>query len=96
MGLLGGPAEASVRAQNPNASAQRSPGRLLAVEAGRPVLVRHKDGQADEAAHLVHPAGMQQKDMLYTTHKGKNRLAEIQHKKKIHRINQKSSGSINF
>ena len=60
MGLLGGPAEASVRAQNPNASAQRSPGRLLAVEAGRPVLVRHKDGEANEAAHLVHPARMQQ------------------------------------
>jgi len=60
MGLLGGPAETAVLPQDPDAPAERSPGRFLAVEAGRPVRVRHKDGEADEAAHLVHPARMQQ------------------------------------
>jgi hypothetical protein len=78
MSLLGGPAEPAVLPQDPDTPAERPAGRLLAVEAGRPVLVRHKDGEANEAAHLVHPARMQQKDMLYTTHKGKKRLAEIQ------------------
>jgi len=56
MRLLGRPAEAAVLPQDPDASAERSPSRLLAVEAGRPVRVRHEDGHAHLAADLVHPA----------------------------------------
>ena len=64
MGLLGGPAETAVLPQDPDAPAERSPGRLLAVEAGRPVRVRDKDGEADDVTGLVHPARMQQIDIL--------------------------------
>ena len=78
MGLLGRPAEPAVRSQNPDSGTKRSPGRLLAVEADRPVHVQDEEAAANLAAGLVHPARMQQKDMLYTTHKGKKRLGKIQ------------------
>ena len=92
MRLLGRPAETAVLPQDPDAPAERSPGRLLAVEAGRPVRVRHEDGHARLAADLIHPA--RTKTNRYTTHKSKKELAGIKKKKKkkgTHRINQNSS-----
>ena len=78
MGLLGRPAEPAVRSQDPEGGAERPSGCRLPVEADRPVHIRDEEAAANLAASLVHPARMQQKDMLYTTHKGKKRLAEIQ------------------
>ena len=64
MRLLGRSAEAAVRAQNPDAPAERPAGRLLAIEAGRPIPVGDEDGQASVVADLVHPARIKQLDIL--------------------------------
>jgi len=64
MSLLGGPAEPSVLPQDPDTPAERPAGRLLAVEAGRPVRVGDKDGEAEGTADLVHPAKIKQIDIL--------------------------------
>ena len=89
MRLLGGLAEPAVLPQDPDAPAERPPDRLLAVEACRPVRFRNEDGDANLGADLVHPARMQQKDMIYTTHKGKKILAKTQPQKKIHKKQSK-------
>ena len=78
MGLLGRPAEPAVRSQDPEGGAERPSDCPLPVEADRPVHVWDEEAAAHLAAGLVHPARMQQKDILYTTHNGKKRLAEIQ------------------
>ena len=91
--LLGRPAEAAVRSQDSEGGAERPSDCRLPVEANRFVYIRDEESAANLVACLVHPARMQHKYMLCTTHGGKKRLAKIQHKRKIHRINQKSSRS---
>jgi len=74
MSLLGGPAEPPVRPQDPDAHAQRPPGRLLPVEAHRPIRVRDEDGQPHPVAGLVHPARI--KKSIDTTKMKKRRFIE--------------------
>ena len=67
--------ETPVLPQDPDAPAERSPDRLLAVEACRPVRLRDEDGDANLGADLVHPARI--KTNKHATHKEERDLAEI-------------------
>ena len=63
MRLLGRPAEAAVLPQDPDAHTERPPDCPLAIEAGRPIRLRDKDGDANLAADLVHPSRIKPIDM---------------------------------
>ena len=84
MGLLGRPAEAAVRPQDPDAHTERPPDRPLAKEAGRPIRLRDKDGDADLAADLVHPSKIKPVDILHIkyerTSKTKGRIFRLKQK----------------
>ena len=91
MGLLGRPAEAAVWSQDSEGGAERPSDCRLPVEANRFVYIRDEESAANLVACLVHPARMQHKYMLYTTHEGKEKFSKIQTKMKIHKRNHKSS-----
>jgi hypothetical protein len=83
VGLLGRPAEAAVRTQDPDAHTERPPDRPLAIEAGRPIRLRDKDGDADLTADLVHPSRINPIDMLHIKYERTSKT-----KKRTFRIKQ--------